>query len=471
MHHDQRASATVEGRGRWLSVGIAAWALSCSPAPAPDLAGSPNVLLITVDTLRADLLGCYGGAAETPNLDLLASQGMVFDNAVAPVPSTRPSHFTLLTGKHPRLHGVLSNADSLPEGMVTLPMALRDAGYDTSGFTGVKLLAPGSGAERGFDRFEAPASRHRVAAEVVDSALEWLLPRLADPTQPWFLWLHVYDPHMPYGPPESSASPPSQLPAGTDEFSRPLLRSLLEGGDGDLPDWLFDYALSRYRDEVEYVDAQLGRLLTAIEEHGVPDRTLTLFTADHGECFGNGHYFEHGRCLYEGSVRVPLILRYPSEVERGARSDRLVELGAVAATILRLIGEPNLDGAGSETLFDPAAVAVIQRPVYGAAAADRRAQRLPEMRSVRGEPVVEGSGPLVAVRTEDWKLLWDGERASLYDLGAEGSESIDLAAARPDVVRELRELLTDWEREHPMPEPSAELDPEHEDMLRSLGYL
>ena len=138
----------------------------------------PNVLVLTVDTLRADLLGSYQGPAFTPNIDSLAEQGLLFENAVAPVPSTRASHFSIFSGLHPRQHGVLSNADSLPEGVDTFPSVLQQAGYSTSGFTGVKLLAPGSGAERGFDDFDAPETGHRVAGEVIDLALSWLQPQV-----------------------------------------------------------------------------------------------------------------------------------------------------------------------------------------------------------------------------------------------------------------------------------------------------
>ncbi len=433
----------------------------------------PNVLLITVDTLRADHLGCYGAATATPHVDRLAREGALFLNAASPMPSTRPAHFSLLTSLYPRQHGVLSNADSLAEGIVTLPQLFAAAGFRTAAFTGVKLLAPGSGAERGFVTFESPEKGHRIAEEVVPQARAWLRAHAGD--GPFFLWLHVFDPHMPYAPPDRARIPrPDELPPGLSEFSRPQIRSLLENSGGDLPPWLLEYALALYRAEVEYVDRQLGDLLATLDELSLTTDTLVAFTADHGECFGGGYYFEHGRCLFDGAVRVPLILRYPPAIDPGVVS-RQVELLDVAPTLLTLAGLPTPSPFAGRSLLAAGddRPAFLQPPSYSDQATQARAERLEYLRSVAGEPVRDPeAGGHLALRTESWKYILTGAGGELYDLANDPQERTDLAGERPDVVRRFRPLLARWLKEHPpAPRTATEPDEELERTLRALGYL
>lgn len=438
-------------------------------APAP-----PNILLITVDTLRADQLGCYGAKAMTPHIDRLAREGMLFTNAVSPMPSTRPAHFSLLTSLYPRQHGVMNNGESLDEEIVTLPQLFATAGYRTAAFTGVKLLAPGSGAERGFATFDFPDKGYRIAENVVPKARQWLLEHGGEGA--FFLWLHVFDPHMPYAPPDGARIPrPAQLPAEVTSFSRPQIRPLLEGHGGDLPPWLLEYARALYRGEVEYVDRQLGELLTLLDEQSLTAGTVVAFTADHGECFGNGYYFEHGRCLFDGAVRIPLILRYPPAVAAGVEVSRQVGLLDVGPTLLELAGLPVpptfagrsvLTAKGNQPVF-------LQPPVYSDKAAQARAERLSYLRSVAGEPLRDAeANDHLALRTESWKFIVSGSGTELYDLKNDPWEGTDLAGLRPDIVNRLGPLLTQWLEAHPPTprtgfEPSADL----KQTLRSLGYL
>ncbi len=439
-----------------------------------DESARPNVLLITVDTLRADQLGCYGATTTTPNIDRLAREGTLFLNTASPMPSTRPAHFSLLTSLYPRQRGVLSNADSLSEAIVTLPQLFAAAGYRTAAFTGVKLLAPGSGAERGFATFESPEKGQRIAEKVVPRAREWLQSHAA--AGPFFLWLHVFDPHMPYSPPGDLRTPrPSELPASVSEFSRPRLRPLLERTGGDLPRWLLEYALDLYRGEIEYVDRQLGELLATVDELRLSDQTLVVFTADHGECFDHGYYFEHGRCLFDGATRIPLILRYPPAIDAGARTHRQVELLDVAPTLLALAGlpaPPPFAGRSLLTMGDDRP-AFIQPPVYSDNAAQAGGRRLLTVRSVGGEPLqqIEVDSQL-ALRTASWKYIASSDRELLYDLRTDPREQHDLSGERPEIVRRFRPLLARWLNEHPqVPRAAAELDEELKRTLRSLGYL
>lgn len=447
----------------------AALLAQCGPPTEAPL----NVLLITVDTLRADELGCYGAPAETPHIDRLAREGTLFTNAASPMPSTRPAHFSLLTSLYPRQHGVMNNGGSLAEGITTLPQLFAEAGYHTAAFTGVKLLAPGSGAERGFATFESPDKGYLNAEDVVPRATRWL--RAHGKEGPFFVWLHLFDPHMPYAPPDGDRIPrPDQLPAEVSDFSRPQLRPLLESRDGDLPQWLLEYARALYRGEVEYVDRQLGELLRTLDEQRLASGTAVAFTADHGECFGNGYYFEHGRCLFDGAVRVPLILRYPRAIPTAVTVDRQVELLDVAPTLLELAGLPKPPPfAGRSLLTGAGRPAFVQPPLYGDQATRRRAERLEFLRSVAGNPLrdAEAEGQL-ALRTDSWKLILKDSGVELYDLKNDPAEGIDLAETRHEVVERLRPLLAHWLETHPpAPRPAEEPDEELERTLRSLGYL
>lgn len=188
---------------RWLRVFCAVGVMAIGLACAPD--SQPGIVLITVDTLRADALDLSprdpgGEPGSTPALARLASEGTVFERAVAPMSLTRPAHFSIFTGRYPREHGVVNNQISLPESEATVAEHLQAAGYATAAFVAVNLLGPGSGAEQGFDVFEAPSSQLEwPASRVVAEAEGWLDGLAAD--QPFFLWVHLFDPHQPYDPP------------------------------------------------------------------------------------------------------------------------------------------------------------------------------------------------------------------------------------------------------------------------------
>ncbi|MFP3940102.1 MAG: sulfatase, partial [Thermoanaerobaculia bacterium] len=263
------------------------------PAPEPELpppgaAAGYNLLLVTLDTTRADHLGAYGDAgAETPNLDRLAAGGLRFTDAVTPVPMTLPAHATLLTGLDPPGHGVRINGRFvLGQEHETLAEALRRAGYETAAFVSSFVLDRRFGLAQGFDRYDARLETTRAAAfapqtersaeAVTDAAVEWLEGRRAagGEGRPVFLWVHYFDPHDPYEPPEPFASRFADRP---------------------------------YAGEIAYVDRELGRLLASLERTGLAGRTVVVATADHGESLGEHGERYHSRTLYEGAVRVPLI--------------------------------------------------------------------------------------------------------------------------------------------------------------------
>ena len=266
-------------------------AASCAGRHAPGSAAGFNLLLVTLDTVRADHVGAYGDrSAETPNLDRLASEGIRFAQASAPVPLTLPSHASILSGLLPPQHGLRNNGTGrFPEGAPTLAAALHAAGYRTGAFVGAFVLDHRYGLARGFDRYDDDIPRDAVAGldarrpgrAVVDRALGWLEE---DATTPFFLWVHLYDAHAPYAPPQ---------PFATRFAERPY-----DGGIAEL-------------------DVQVGRLLAELDARGSSARTVVAVVGDHGEALGEHGELTHGLLVYEPSLRVPLIARAPGVLRSG----------------------------------------------------------------------------------------------------------------------------------------------------------
>ena len=416
---------------------------AAAPAPSPSVSpGSPaNLLLITLDTLRPDALGfvCAAGGPcgsagpnATPAIDALAREGFAFPSAVSPVPLTFPSHSALLTGMLPRALGLRDNGQLLPPEPPTLAQRLAARGFATAAFVSGFPLHSAFGLDRGFSHYDDAFDSgkgdepERKAGATVAAAKAWL----ADPNAartPWFLWVHLYDPHYPYEPPP--------------EFRRPGPRGAYDG-------------------EVAYADSAIGDLLRAVaarEPAPGNARTLIVFAGDHGESLGEHGEGTHGFFVYDSTVLVPLVFRFPGRVPAGSSGAgaRLID---VAPTILELLGlsaEP-MDGksiaglirGGSRAADGPAAPAYIE--TY--------------------QPWLSyGWSPLHAMRADGWKLI-DAPRPELYDLRADPGERHDRFADSPDEARRLKLLLRQVQDTAAAPvRPAA--DAEALARLRSLGYL
>ena len=386
------------------SIALAAMAVGCRADP-------PNVLLLTVDTLRPDALGWVAevsgaGARSTPNLDRLAAGGLAFPAAVAPAPLTLPSHLTLMSGLVPPRHGVRDNGQVVGAAPELLAERLGAAGWTTAAFVSGFPLASRFGLDRGFshydDRFTAGqgAWLERPAPETTAAVLTWL----ARAPRPWFLWVHYYDPHHPYHP--------------------------------------------SYAAEVARVDLQIGRLLAAVDEQPV----LTVFAADHGESLGEHGEATHGYFVYDSTVLVPLVLHWPGRIA-GSRSERSARLVDVAPTVLELLGQPPLaESDGSDLLASaeadlPAAYVETVQPwtSYGWAA-------------LRG------------VRNERWKLI-AAPRPELYDLAVDPGEATNVIERHRSEARRLAAVLKEIEARPVVGSAPALADPETRERLRALGYL
>jgi arylsulfatase A-like enzyme len=449
--------------------------LARSVAP---VSARPNVFLLTVDTLRVDHLGCYGGTAvATPNIDSIAADGALFENDACPMPMTRPSLSTVHTSQHPREHGVVNNAIALPADAVTLAEVLAAAGYSTAAFTSVRLLDDASGLAQGFASFSAPKTHQKPAGRVAPQALDWLGTR--DRARPFFVWLHLFDPHLPYSPPPEYAPGPGP---GTVSW-RTLLQAAGANG-GDVSSTLLDRALELYSGEIAYVDRWVGEVVKRLESLGVLDDTILVFTADHGECFDHGIFFEHADCLYDGAVRVPLLVRYPRRVAAGTRIERQVEHLDLAPTILSLAGIGRPPSFRGRTLLpelpDPPkpmsadAFAFVAHPLYQNTAAVQRSRKQETIRSVGGIPTrpILVDRPSYALRGETWKLIAENETNELYDIRTDPGETRNLAPEDAQTLGELRGILDGKLAQHPLHLLAPdEVNPRLRETLRALGYV
>jgi len=437
----------------------------------------PNVLLITVDTLRADYLGAYGSsAARTPNIDRLAREGTLFEQAAAPMPMTRPTHASILTARYPREHGVVNNAISLPDTSRTLAEALRAEGYQTGAFVAVALLSAEAGFAQGFETFRSPTtSKQRPADEVVPEALEWLAGISSN--EPFFLWTHLFDPHLPYAPPaEYRDGSESAVEGGLPEVSWSVLREIARTNAGDVPASVLRQAKSLYRGEIAYADHWVGRLLEEVDRLRGLDDTMVVLTADHGECFEDGTYFEHSDCLTQAALRVPLIVRYPPEFAGGARRLGQVSSIDVAPTVLRVLGLDGFADQSGRSLqeLDPDEdrYVLVQYPLYQPHTARARSRKQQVIRSVGGEPVtpILLDTQKVGIVGSSWKYLRSEAGDELYAL--DPTEEVRELGGAPDVRVDLAAELDRQLEVHPLSVIDAgEINDELLETLRALGYL
>jgi arylsulfatase A-like enzyme/Flp pilus assembly protein TadD len=397
-----------------------------------------SVVLVSIDTLRADHLGSYGyRGVPTPAIDRLAAEGTLFENAATAVPLTLPAHGSLLTGRNPQGHGVLDNfASRLPESEETLAEALRAHGFATGGFVGAFVLDSRWGIAQGFDTyfddFDArpedagtQEANQRPGDEVLAPALEWLEKQR---DRPFFAFLHFFDPHTPYAPPEP-------------------FRSRFGSGGGN----------ALYDAEIAYVDSLVDRLLQALEDLGIAEETAVVLVGDHGESLGDHGEATHGYFVYDSTIRVPLIVRAPG-VPRGARVKAQVRTIDIAPTVLDLLQLPPLPSAEGESL----------RPYFRGE--DDVPPRFAYIES-QYAAIHFGWAPLRGVRTESHKLI-DAPEPELYDLRTDPAESKNVYFEARDIAERLAPLVKELSAARPRQEAtSAPVDPETERRLSALGYL
>ncbi len=395
-----------------------------------------NVLLITIDTLRADYLGCYGRSSiATANIDALAGRGVRFEQAIAQVPLTAPSHASILTGTYPQVHKVRDMGGFvLDKGVPTLATILGQVGYETAAFVGSSVLNRYYGLNRGFATYgdemkssqeekKLPGVVAEVRGEVVTQRATAWLDKSA--SKRFFLWVHYYDPHFPYDPPEPYRT---------------------------------RYAKDLYGGEVAYADEQIGKLLKALEEHGLRERTLVVLLADHGESLGDHGEYTHGVFLYDSTVHIPLIFAGP-DVPAGRTVTQQVRSIDVMPTIADYLGVPAGDKVQGASLV-PALI-------------DGRVPKSNYCYMETLYPKTQmGWSELRGVRTDEWKYV-AAPRPELYRFADDKSEKRNVIgnfAADADRLQkkvwEIAGPLQSQTRVEPQP-----VDEERRRELNALGYV
>ncbi len=489
--------------GKTTSVAIVIIFLALAPAigaqdktSSTPLTGTPawselNLLLITVDTLRPDHLGCYGHEGiRTPTIDGLAYEGIRFENAVTSIPITLPSHASILTGLYPPAHGIRFNgAYALADSITTLAEVLYEVGYTTGAIVASYALDSEFGLDQGFMRYDDSypwgnllkfkypeywpvlsrlllgqvfarylpldfifSEPQRRADEVSRTAIDWLGKY---GKRKFFLWLHYFDPHTPYDAPAL----PELGPPGTTVPNRDLITNLppYRYWWGELSS--LEEVYSRYDAEIEYTDYWIGRVMEELVELGVRDKTLIVFTADHGECLWEHKLPGHGFSVFDSELRVPLIFNLPGFITRGDTFDRMVELTDLFPTILDLLDIPVLQKVQGRSILS----------YVGEEDPDET--RLAYCETLWPK---EEKHRKKGLRSGEWKYVAsvDGETRQFFNLVSDPNELHDLSVERKVLADIFEERLVEISRQ--IGDTGGlvpEMDSEVEEKLKALGYV
>lgn len=460
----------------------------CAPAPVdvappegllPPVTDAPNVILISLDTTRADHMSVYGyERATTPYLKKFASEGILFEKAYAPMGITGPSHATMFTGLYPIGHGVVKNGLKLADEHTTLAETLSEAGYQTVAVISSFVLDRRFGLNQGFDFYDddIPPEEGLIKLDewegfalekgfdrhgefTINHAVSWLTQK-REPDQPFFLFVHLFDPHAPY------------LVAG----------DVVDSLD---PDWAtrdtIGKSTSLYDAEIRSVDSQIERLMKELDALGLDEETMVVVTADHGEGLMQHGYMMHGMGVFEEEVHIPFLLRWPGHISPGVKVSAPIELTDLMPTLLSFTGTDGVDKASGRNLRGAIlglASLDSERPVF----THRRhysyvfAQAAPPGYFPLGEEPdpVHLVGRQYAVRQGPWKLIVTHEtnEHQLYNLDDDPGELKNLGGQERDVVEELQEQLDLWLENYQRPiEPNTIIQEEDLEALKALGYL
>jgi arylsulfatase A-like enzyme len=448
-----------------LSIGslVAALAVSAFACTGAETPVPRNLLLITLDTLRADHLGVYGYDRPTsPALDAFAMRATVFEDVTCSVPTTLPSHVSIFTGLRPLQHGVRRNGQDPPRDLLTIFDLLAERGAATAAVIASKVLQDRYLAGMGFDELVFPGSEKQFqtpAKHVTNHAAAWLE---RNRTNTFALWVHYFDTHEPYAPP------------------RQLARAFDRGYDGELPDALtvktlvgfndlapdeqlsradLDHITDLYDAEVAYLDSQLARLLDQVETLGLLEVTLIVIVGDHGQALGENAIYGHGLRLLEGVIKVPLIFRAPDR-NVVSRVEDPVETVDIVPTLVDLLDLP--DPAGPDLAGRSLAPALAGEPL------PKLKYRFIERRAYPDRPEVVG----VALHGGDWKAVYyrdeDGSETRSLSRQAHGLDGANLYEPES---QEAQWLETAWTGLRKINTSATELDEEQRRMLQALGYL
>ncbi len=442
--------------------------------------GSPNVILIMVDTLRADYLGSYGFEGPiSPRLDRLADESIVFRNCFTQSPWTKPAIASLFTSLYPQVHGLTNHegkywgdsssearTGTLSEHATTLAETLRAAGYRTAGFVSNPWVSAAYGFGQGFDHYDDEHRKYTTSVvDLTAAARAWLESRSSN--APYFLYLHFMDVHAPYSAPRADFSSLRESPsvASYRVLNRREMPDVRWMNFEVRPEWATDvmrssvsYWRTRYASGVRAFDRRLGEFVDYLKQEGELDRSLFLLTSDHGEELFEHRSWSHGQNLYDHQLHVPLIVRNPQGRNGGVESETFVELVDLMPTILSALALAPPERMQGRDLSPVLNGRAVEDPGITFATATQR------------------TPGLYSVRTEQYKLIFDLDtsRGELFDLTQDPVEQRNASRVEPDVVAELRKRLLIHIRDSiaggTLDAESTAISAEHRERLKALGY-
>jgi arylsulfatase A-like enzyme len=449
----------------------------------------PNVLIIVMDTARADRFSFTGyGQKTSPRTDALASESVVFERAYSADFWTLPSHAALFTGLYPSQTGATSETDHLPDSNTTLATVLQAASYDTSAFVCNAWVSKERGFAKGFDQFyemwrsenyrQAPQGPGRAESAAVNTVRDWLEHQHKTSSKPFFVFINLNSPHLPYDPPEPYATSFVKPDCTADEINRlSKITGMWEHLAGELKLSERDLRIMSdlYDGEIAFTDHCVGQVIDCLKDLDSLDDTLVIITSDHGENIGEHGLIDHLLSMYETTLHVPLVVRYPTRFKAGTSSDGLVSLVDVFPTVLELC---NLRSESEK--LEPAGIS------FADADGQKRAFIVAENdRPLNGINLMKCHFPafdtrtidyrMRAIRTNKEKLIWKLDRGKeLYDLQADPGELNNLAEQESQTCDKLNAILISWMKEMPSNKDATLMegkDPESLKILRSLGYV
>lgn len=424
----------------------------------------PNVLFITIDTLRSDHCSSYGYHLKTtPNLDALAQEGVRIESAYAAMPTTGPSHSTMFTSLYPFSHGVIMNGHRLEDKFQTLAEILKDEGYETGAVVSSFAVSQKFGLSQGFesydDHFDLATSSirrkqwagsklkgafDRRANKTTEHALKWLMEKKND--RPFFLWIHYFDPHGPYVPPEPYLSAFKPKDPNADSLTR---------------------TIGAYDGEINFADHEIGSVLQYIDDHDLAENTLIVVVGDHGEGLMQHGRLEHGIVIYEEAVRVPLIFRWRNHLPAGKVLPGPFQLVDLTPTLLGLArlraNTTGFEGVNQtslllgQTMADPDRAVYLQRRYYNDGTVD-------------GNFVVYGEK--LGIVQMPWKYIEADKEGTreLYNLQSDPHELTNIVDQNPNKAKELATLLRNWRAKYKT-NPAQSIPEEDKENLKTLGYV
>ncbi len=433
------------------------------------LSNEPNIILITIDTLRADNLPCYGyDRNTTPFICDFAREGILFENSFVQIPLTGPSHASILSSRYPDSHGLLKHESILNKNVTFISQILKKENYTTGAYVNVLTLDPKFGFNRGFDTYTHNGTQN--AAETNDYIFTWIKK---NKNKKFFLWVHYFDPHFTYNPPYPYNKFYSKEPTTFDLYnnlkykSRDILFYNLFNNNTLTTNDL-NRAIALYDGEILFVDENLKQLFKYLKDNGLYDNALIIITADHGEGFDHDYYFNHPMFVYDSFTHVPLIIKFPHSLYQNLRINNLVESVDIAPTVLDYLGiNISLYFEGQSLLSMIETNKSRKSYVFSQSAA---CSLINKKCFPKGYTSVSRS-----IRNNRWKLILNPYNDSfiyeLYDLKSDPDELINVYSKHPKLAKELSNILLNKISQKPNFNDSIELDQETINKLKSLGYM